>query len=245
MKIRKLNQFFSFGYSVAVLHRARRGDSKEFLIESAESCREGLVEEGFRVSLRVFEKTVGVSIESIKKGKEKEITEHQARDLSDNVEKVVLTINAELEDIPAFSVAEKRYDFRKLFEEIPKLFKSNAFKKLPELARFDFSEAGKCILFERSTASAFHALRATEAVLGAFHVKLIGPVPDKSTWGSLETALKNHTPAVDLAITGQIEHIRKRFRNKTQHPDLRFDIDEAQDLLNVCIDLCNRLSDEL
>jgi hypothetical protein len=61
----------------------------------------------------------------------------------------------------------------------------------------------------------------------------------------MEANLKRHVPTVDSAITEQLAHIRKRYRNQTQHPRLRYDIEEAQDLFNLCIELVNRLSQDI
>jgi hypothetical protein len=38
-----------------------------------------------------------------------------------------------------------------------------------------------------------------------------------------------------------MRHLRRSFRNPTQHPEKKYDFDEAQDLLNVCIDIANRI----
>jgi len=39
-----------------------------------------------------------------------------------------------------------------------------------------------------------------------------------------------------------LDHIRRSFRNPTQHPDKIYDIQEAQDLFGLCVDAVNRMS---
>ena len=50
---------------------------------------------------------------------------------------------------------------------------SGTFDKLSELSKTDFTEAGKCIAFERYTAAAFHVLRGTEQALTEFYLKKV------------------------------------------------------------------------
>lgn len=46
-------------------------------------------------------------------------------------------------------------------------------------------------------------------------------------------------------LLDNLDNIRVSFRNPTQHPEKRYDIDEAQDLFNLCIEVVNRMAKDL
>lgn len=116
------------------------------------------------------------------------------------------------------------------------------FNKLPEIAIKDFDEAGKCIAFERSTAAAFHLLRATESVLRNYYLSIVkrnrvSPL----NWGPMLKSLRSRKKRPDDVLLDHLDGIRRNFRNPTQHPEKVYDINEAQDLLGICIDVVNRM----
>jgi hypothetical protein len=258
MKKRELSDFFSLGYSSAVVTLVTTHDDIDALLIHANRWHEGLVKEGFKISARLMDTRLvnfltRLSIEITKKNiasvdgfqalNHPPLPLEDAKEISSRANEVIRAIMAELEDIPVFSIGEKRYSYEKLGDSIETLFGVNVFFLLPEIAQYDFREAGKCILFDRATASAFHCLRGTEARLKQFCEELTGAalVPN-ATWGDVENNLRAYVPKLDSAILEQITHVRKRYRNQTQHPLLKYDIEEAQDLLNLCIELCNRLN---
>lgn len=153
------------------------------------------------------------------------------------------TLGAELKGIHAFIVTPKILDTSRLLEDVPNLFSPSVFSNLPELARFDFTEAGRCIAFELPTAAAFHLLRATEMELRHFYNSLIKQKRIKSTmWGPIVSDLRSRPKAAQhLVLLNHLDHIRNSFRNPTQHPEKIYDIHEAQDLWSLCIDATNRM----
>lgn len=46
-------------------------------------------------------------------------------------------------------------------------------------------------------------------------------------------------------ILDNFDYIRVNYRNPTQHPELRYSLDEAQDLFGLCIDSANRVVKEI
>jgi hypothetical protein len=115
------------------------------------------------------------------------------------------------------------------------------------MAQYDFSEAGKCIVFERSTAAAFHILRATEVLVRLYYKKFLRKKPDGKTWGQLLNELKNKPSGKkpNPVTVNHLINIKDSFRNPTQHPDKVYDIQEVQDLLSVCIDVVNKMVEEI
>ena len=119
-------------------------------------------------------------------------------------------------------------------------------------SQYDLTEATKCIAFERPTAAAFHILRATENVLREFYKTNIRTSRVKDLmWGSMikdmqegHPTKKKNIPNADVLLN-QLDYIRKQFRNPTQHPDKVYDIEEAQELWNLCGDVISRMAPKI
>ena len=120
------------------------------------------------------------------------------------------------------------------------------FEALPDISKYDFMEAGKCIAFERATAAAFYTMRGTEGVLRHYYCSIIkrGRVA-KLMWYDMVQHLRKRRDAPPKALLDNLDNIRLNFRNPTQHPEARYDMDEAQDLLSLSIDAINRIYKDL
>jgi hypothetical protein len=154
---------------------------------------------------------------------------------------IVETLKAELKGKSAFITTEKRIDISKLLFDMKSLFPSGVFDLLPEIAKYDLNEAGKCIAFERSTAAAFHLLRGTESVLRDFYCSLVKRGRFDMMWGPIVTHLRKIRKHPDITLLNNLDNIRVSFRNPTQHPEKTFDIDEVQDLFGLCCDVICRM----
>lgn len=175
------------------------------------------------------------------------LSSEQASLLSNEIKDLRRTLEAELGGFSAYVVSPKRINIDSLVDSISDIFQPGVYAKLPDLAQFDFSEAGKCIAFERPTAAAFHILRATECVLRSFYRNLIKRDRCKSEmWGPIVNDLRKKRKAQKYEVLiNHLDNIRRSFRNPTQHPEKIYDIHEVQDLFNLCVDVANRMADEL
>ena len=65
-------------------------------------------------------------------------------------------------------------------------------------------------------------------------------------WGPMTNELraKKSKKPPDVVLNS-LDLVRTSYRNPTQHPDATYDIQSAQDLMGVCIDLVNRMTSEL
>jgi hypothetical protein len=112
-----------------------------------------------------------------------------------------------------------------LVEKIEGCFPPEAWNTIEDKAKGEFEESGKCLAFERYTASAFHALRGVECVIRQYIIKLTGSLPHKRDWGHYIQVLKEK--GADPSLTAVLDNIRTLDRNPLMHPEDRLDIDEA------------------
>jgi hypothetical protein len=160
-----------------------------------------------------------------------------------NFEKIVF---AESSTKHIFLLPQRRYNSDYLLNSPRNLFSKDLFLKITDLAIYDINSACRCLLFGEGTAAAFHMLRATEEVLKQYYRKhkktkrLAKPM-----WGSMTQELRskraNRPPDI---VLNSLDLVRTSYRNPTQHPDLIYDIESAQDLFGLCIDLINKMASE-
>jgi hypothetical protein len=177
------------------------------------------------------------------KDKDSKLTAEQASKLSQICTKLRPTVDAELITRQAYVVTPKRYDTTKLIDDFPALMSPGVFASLSKISKYDLSEAGKCIAFERPTAAAFHLLRATESELRHFYCTLIKTkkVP-KLLWGDMvEDLRKRRKIQKYIPLYNNLDSIRIYYRNPTQHPDIIYNIEDVQDLCPLCLEVINRM----
>lgn len=169
----------------------------------------------------------------------------EAIELANITNDVISTLVAEARGNVAFIVTDKRIDVNKLLSDVPALMAPNIFESLPDIAAYDFIEAGKCIAFERATAAAFHLVRGTEAVLRHFYCSVVKRSRVELLWKQVVDHLRSRQKPPPKPLLDNLDNIRHSFRNPTQHPDKIYDIQEVQDLFGLCIDVINRMIVEL
>jgi len=146
-----------------------------------------------------------------------------------------------------YVLPSRRFNTDFLLSNPDKLLKGGAFEKLEEIAKVDFASSCRCILFGEATAAAFHILRATESVLKSyyFHHRRQNRLA-KPMWGQMVDQLRSKSrnkPSDSLLAS--LDLIRTAYRNPTQHPEAVYEIDSAQDLFGVCLDVIGKMAEEL
>jgi hypothetical protein len=157
------------------------------------------------------------------------LTDEQFRLLDSDISSLRATLESELQSIYAYSLTPSCLPTHTLIGDPASLLAPNAYARLPKSARFDITEAARCLAFELSTAAAFHLTRAVEAALEAFYVSAAG-----ARRGI------DHTELFD-----RLDRIRSDFRNPLQHPDTLYNIDEVQRLWELSVDVINRIAPSL
>lgn len=171
------------------------------------------------------------------------LSAEQASKLSKMMTDARLTLDAEIQGLEAFITTDKRFDVNKLLDNVASLFAPGVFEGFPDIAKYDFAAAAKCIAFELPTAAAFHILRATEANLRHYYASMVKQNRIKSLmWRPIiEDLRKKNKTKKHTVLNNHLDNIRLSFRNPTQHPEATYDIHEVQDLFSVCIDANNRI----
>lgn len=241
-----VHRFWQFGTNVRYLQDAREGmavHSPATILHNVNSLFNKLEELELRVTIRAASDLGKIQIELRDTPTDAKLSAAQASKLSSTIKALRQTLEAELKGVNAYTISPKRLDIEKLTNDVPSLFAPTVFASLSTVAQYDLAEAGKCIAFERPTAAAFHLMRATEETLRGYYCHHVRRDRlDPMMWFGMVQALQTHrTAKKNQALHRNLDNIRLSFRNPTQHPDKVYDIQEAQDLFGLCVDVINRM----
>ena len=158
-----------------------------------------------------------------------------------------VTLDAELKLRRAFVVMPGRFDVDHLLEEPWELLGSETLTRLPDIAVYDFVEACRATAFGMATAAVFHLMRCVEAMLKEYYENTVKRNRiQQRMWGPMvqhmRTRARNAPPKT---ILDHLDHIRVNFRNPTQHPDARYETEEAENLLSLAVDVLDRMARDL
>lgn len=249
MLAKSINGYFYFGTCVRYLQDATEKSKihgNGFIIQNIDSLYNYLNELNLQVTRRASYELEELKSELMATSEESFLTKEQASKLKSTVTDLRKTLDAELRGFEAYVVTPKRIDVTKLLEDVGELFAPDIFWLLPEIAIHDFIEAGKCIAFERATAAAFHILRATESVLRHYYCEKVKRQRCQMMWGNIIHDLRKRKKTKDKnVLLNNLDNIRLSFRNPTQHPEKIYDIQEVQDLWALCVDVVNRMMQDL
>lgn len=171
------------------------------------------------------------------------ITPKLCEEFTQLIEELIKVIYSESKGRFVFETADLKFRNIHLIENPEKLLSKGCFSKLSHLGQQDFSEACICLAFGRSTASAFHSLRATEETLKRLYFGYVKRNRvELLMWGNMERALAGkRNPKPKKELLDNLSIIRNNYRNPTAHPEKIYNIDEAQNLLAQCIDVIERV----
>lgn len=148
---------------------------------------------------------------------------------------------SEAQEVFAHVTNDKRFSVDRLLNDVASLMSPEIFDTLPEVARYDFGEAGRCIAFEAPTAAAFHLMRGTEDVLKYFYCSIVKRHRVNLMWGPMVLDLRKRRNPPPGILLNNLDNLRTGFRNPTQHPEKIYDIEEVQDLFALSVDAVNRM----
>jgi hypothetical protein len=152
---------------------------------------------------------------------------------------------AELHSMDTYFVSQIGcYKTCDLIERAHTAFPESVQKVLPEQAKTDFDQAGKCIAYGVSTAAGFHLLRGTEMIIRKYYETLTGkaPKPQMRNWGAYHQVLTKAGAAAK--ITDLIDHVRLVYRNPVLHPEENLSIEQTLVLFGVCVSAVTLMTEE-
>ncbi len=244
MQSKPITKYIVFGTGLRYLQDVKGGwaiHGKDFILDNCDRFFADLKEFDLPVTDRAAGDLKNIRQELSKKGPEDVLTAEEARKLGNIVSDLRKTLLAEAMGKVAFIVSDKRIDVQKLLSNVSGLMAPGIFDLLPDVAKYDLKNAGRCMAFELPTAGAFHVLRATESVLRHYYCSIVKRDRAQLMWGPMIDSLRKRKKPPPAPLLDNLDNIRRSFRNPTQHPEKIYDINEVQDLFGLCIDVVNRM----
>lgn len=245
MKPQKIWEYIQFGRILSYLRTAKQGyafHGNHFILTAIDKVLAYI--EKFDLNTT---KQVDYLLLNFKESLEKtegdyKLTNKDVNNLFKLMEKITAVIQAETTLFHVYLLTKKRIDVKKLVSNVESLFAPNLFKLLPYEIKYDFEQSGKCIAFDCATAGAFHALRGVEGLQRLLLIKLNpqANVQGKG-WAQITKELKALNKSDISTIIDNLDIIRLNYRNPTNHPDMIYNIEKAQDLFNLCIGVVNQI----
>lgn len=250
MQETEIFKYYAFGYNYFILHFRIEGrkvhGEKDTLISNLDAFFKTLDDLNLQVT-----KTGATGLRNIRQEienlpKDANVDSALAKKVKAEIDKIDTTLDSELKLRSAFIITPKRYDLDYLLKNPQNLFGSSIFNKLPVICQFDFQQACRCAAFSLPTSAAFHLMRGTEGVLRYYYCSIVKHSRVKYLmWNDIVQHLRKRRDMPPKPLLDGLDNIRYNFRNPTQHPEARYDMDEAQDLLSVSIDAVNRMIKDL
>jgi hypothetical protein len=152
-------------------------------------------------------------------------------------------VSNEMPGVPAYIVSKKGiYSTDDLISRAIGYFPLSIQTHIPEQARLDICEAGKCLAFELPTACSFHLWRAVEETMCAYYFSLTGKTAEagikNKNWGTIIKALEERD--ADKSVTSFLNHIREAYRNPQLHPEVMVTLDEALSMFGAAASCINQ-----
>lgn len=138
---------------------------------------------------------------------------------------------------------QRALDTHTLVESIEAAFSAGMWCRFSKMTKREAEESGKCIAFERYTASGFHILRAVESEIRDYIYLLTHAKPLKRDWGEYIKTLQNNGANPKLVST--LESIRSLDRNPLMHPEDWLEQDDAIALFNAGVTAMNRIISDM
>lgn len=145
----------------------------------------------------------------------------------------------ELPTLEVYHTTQKgNYNTKHLITQAEKVLPDSLLTKIDDKVKEDIRSSAKCLVFDNFTASGFHILRATEAVLKQYYLTICkpDPVPKKlDSWGWADyigELYKSTDPQVKKMVA-VLQQIKDLDRNLIAHPEIFLSEDDARVLFEA------------
>ncbi|MCK4546135.1 MAG: hypothetical protein KAW17_01725 [Candidatus Eisenbacteria sp.] len=246
MRRTKIYKYFAFGYNYHLLRFYNedtpvhgRGDT---LLSRVDEFVDNLDDLNLKVTRQAAKKLLRIRADARRLPKDAKVDSALAQRVSEAVEALDATLDAELQLRTAYVVTPKRFDIVHLVDSPAELLGKKTYNELSPICQADFSDACRCVAFGVPTGAAFYLMRCVEGVLRSYYCRVVRRGRLKTMlWKGMIDHLRKRRDSPPKEMLDALDNLRYNYRNPTQHPDKRFDIDEAQDLLAATIDAINRM----
>lgn len=248
MESRKAYDLIYIGLNIRHLSNVDQSFTCERTINLLKRLEDHLVSAHLKTTISGYNSFIAPIVEELSN---KILTEEIGEDFKKRIRTNIITIEnivfSESSITEYYVIPERRFNGEYLLFKPMLLLKTGVFEKLSDMAIFDFTSSCKCLLYGEGTACAFHILRATEETLKYYYFKYKKTNRlRKPMWGPMTSELRSKRgKRPNDTVLNTLDLVRNSYRNPTQHPEVRYDIEEAQDLFGVCIDLINKMGIEL
>lgn len=166
------------------------------------------------------------------------LVEYKVQNLQGHLTSFETTLEDELSKVPIFCCEEDslgNLSVDKLLSGAHKGYPANVRVHASKECLAEIDEAGRCLVYERSTASGFHILRAVEMMILIYLKAVPGfviPSINRQSWGEYIRALKDN--GADKPTIDQMQNLKDNHRNPLMHPQDTLTMPEGVSLFAVC-----------
>lgn len=165
------------------------------------------------------------------------VGEYWAKRLRQDIQEFETVLEDELKKLPIFCCDDDaigNFSVNKLLKGASNGYPENTRNHLTPSCRGEIDEAGKCLVYERSTSAGFHILRSVELTIRQYLAAIPGftmPPLNRQNWGEYLDLLKKNGAIKE--VTDHLYNIKDNYRNPLMHPEDTLEMDEAVSLFSV------------
>lgn len=177
--------------------------------------------------------------EGAKRDFDKKIDAQTVKQIGDRLNAFETVLSMEAQNLDVYAVSQKAgYDTDTLIQRGEEIIPKSVRDYMPQYARDEMHEAGRCLAFELPTAAGFHMMRATESVLHSFWDVISGgkprPTLNKGQGAPMGVYIAQvETEGADKKVTNMLRQIKDHHRNPLMHPDAVLTMTDATVLLGL------------
>lgn len=166
--------------------------------------------------------------------------------LQDGIRKFETVLDEEIKSAPIFCLERiGNLSTDNLLDGASKGYAPDVLGVLLSNCIFEIDEAGRCLAYERATASGFHILRAVEISIKQYLTLIPGfimPPLNRQNWGAFISLLKDNGASKNVIDT--LQNIKDNYRNPLMHPEDTLEMRESISLFSICQGMIEVLVDD-
>ena len=247
MRGTEIYKYFAFGYNYGLIRQnGLSGDERIQALGLLDNFFSFLSSLDLQVTQTIAKELQNIT-DSLRKSSEVHVSSDLAEKIANQINKIDPALDAELQIKKAYILTKKRYPLDTLMMCPEELLGEGVLHTLSVSAKKDYELACVQICLSQPTAAAFHLMRALEEQVRVLYFSFKKTKRmDQPMWGPIIRELRSkRSPKPSQKLLDHLDGMRVHFRNPTQHPELFYSMDDAQDLLNQTITAMNMIATEI